>query len=146
MSKYGFLAFILAFTHVGAIVMAMGAAVFIHLQFVRKDLTWGKLKNFFHFGSRVIWIGLGLAIITGIWIWARIPGPRPGLFYLKLAFVAILIIDGILINWVMRPKLEQLPDETRMQALPRSLKIRMFISGAFSVISWWGALFIAIWL
>ncbi|MBI5037620.1 MAG: hypothetical protein HZC01_02875 [Candidatus Kerfeldbacteria bacterium] len=134
---------ILKFVHVGSIVMGMGAAVFMHLQFVRKELTWGQLKHFFHFGNRIIWIGLMLAGVTGITLWIVADTSRPPVFYGKLALVAMVIIDGWIIHRIGRPLLAGLPDDQLMAKLPDAVRKTFMRSGVVSVLGWWGALAIA---
>ncbi len=132
------------FFHIAGVVVGMGAAVFMHLQFIRRQLTWGQLKYYMEFGSKVIWIGLGITIVSGIAFWILIPNPRPDIFFVKLGFVGMLIIDGIIINRIGRPKLLQLSDEQLMTQLPPDVRRTFMWSGVVSVIGWWAAFAIGI--
>ncbi|MFZ6036502.1 MAG: hypothetical protein ACOYUK_05180 [Patescibacteria group bacterium] len=135
---------VVKFFHIGGVVVGMGAAVFMHLQFIRRGLTWGQLKNYMGFGSRVIWVGLVIAILSGIIFWIILPNPRPDIFFVKLGLVAMLVIDGVMINRIGRPKLMMLNDSQLMTALPPDVRRTFMISGVISVVGWWGAFAIGI--
>lgn len=132
------------FFHIAGVMLGMGAAVFMHLQFIRPKLTWGQLKHYMGFGSKVIWSGLTITIVSGIAFWTLLPNPRPDIFFVKLGFVGMLIIDGVMINKIGRPKLMGLTDDQLMTKLPPAVRRTFMISGAISVIGWWGAFAIGI--
>lgn len=134
---------IVLFCHVASVVIGMGTAVFMHMQFISKKINWGELRKVFTFASKIIWFGLAGAIVTGIALWIILPNPRPDLFYGKVALVAMLVIDGIVIHYVGKPKLALLKLEQGFYDLPKEHKRAFYISGVFSFLGWWGALVIA---
>lgn len=131
------------FIHVAFVIAGMGTAIFLHSQFLRKKLTWGQFRHFFLSGSKIIWIGLAGAIITGIIMWLKIGPGRPPLFYGKVGLVAMLLVDGILIAKIGKPRLHLLKPDQGFYDLAKEHRRAFYISGAISVVGWWGALFIA---
>lgn len=135
---------IVLFFHVASVIVGMGTAVFFHLQFLRRKLRWHALSDLFRVGSRVIWVALGCAIITGTILWLRMPFPPKPIFYVKIALVGVILIEGLVIHMLGKPRLALLRPDQGFHDLPKEHRRLFYLSGALSVLGWWGALFIAI--
>lgn len=129
--------------HIASVVIGMGTAVFMHMQFIRKTIKWGHLREIFHFASRIIWLGLAATILTGIILWTLKTKAVHPLFYGKLALVAMLIIDGIIIHFIGKPRLNLLRADQGFLDLPKQHKRAFYFSGFLSFLGWWGAFVIA---
>lgn len=89
------------------------------------------------------WIGLALMIATGVLLFW--PGrdyllTRPQ-FFIKMAFVLALIVNGFIIG-----SLQKVATEKSYASLSAREKLPLFISGAVSTISWAGAAIMAFFL
>ena len=135
---------LLLFLHVAAVVVGMGTAVFMHIQFVRRSITWGTLRHFLPQASLVIWATLGIATITGAVLWIMRPSTAEPIFFVKVGLVVILYIEGIVIARHGTPKFNLLKHEEGFYDLPMRDRMLFYSTGALSVLGWWGALFIAI--
>jgi hypothetical protein len=83
-----------------------------------------------------IWIGLGLMIFTGLflfWPLSEYLLTRPQ-FYVKMWFVGVLIINGIAIG-----RLNKVAQVKAFSALTSKEKLPLLISGAISTLGWLGA-------
>ena len=99
-----------------------------------------KVVQKYHKGS---WIGLGLMIVTGallFWPLKEYLLTRPQ-FYIKMAFVVTLIINGLVIG-----TLQKTATTRRFDDLSSHEKLPLFISGAVSTLAWLGAAGMAFFL
>jgi hypothetical protein len=98
-----------------------------------------KLVTKYHKGT---WIGLIFAILTGTLAFFS---ARPFIvypqFYIKMTFVAILIINSFVIG-----NLSKIPSEKTFLSLSTREKTPLFISGGLSTISWIGAAIMALFI
>jgi hypothetical protein len=92
---------------------------------------------------RYIWIGLCAMLITGatlFWFSRDVLLNRPA-FFVKMAFVLILLVNGALIGRLM-----QIATVRSFASLTRNEKMLVIASGALSTIGWFGALTSAFFL
>lgn len=84
----------------------------------------------YHHGT---WIGLILMIITGAFLFYPLREfllTRPQ-FYIKMSFVLVLIINGLVIG-----KISHIATEKTFDSLSTKEKLPLIISGAVSTIAW----------
>jgi hypothetical protein len=94
----------------------------------------------YHKGS---WIGLSLMITTGLllfWPMREFLMTRPQ-FYIKMAFVVTLIVNGFVIG-----SLQKTATTKMFTSLTTREKIPLFVSGAVSTLAWFGAAATAFYL
>lgn len=118
---------------------------FVAWNIIRADhvaFTWvrGKIdtlnKDTVRFYHRNVWIGLIGMILTGLlmfWPMREYLLSRPQ-FYLKMAFVFTLLVNGFVIG-----RLQEVATKKRFKELTTKEKLPLFISGAVSSIAWIGA-------
>lgn len=88
------------------------------------------------------WLGLILAIVTGTIVFITTKETiLYTQFYLKMEFVAALIINSFVIG-----KLSKIPTVKSFKSLTKKEKKMLFISGAISTISWLGAAITALFI
>jgi len=141
---------ILTIFHLLGVVIGMGAAFMTDMMFIKS--TKDKIINekeisFIALGSRMVWIGLFLIIISGISLFALSPEEylNSSKFLAKMVIVAILTINGIFFHFkhlpFLRKNLNQ--DLTKSENF-RNNSMTLFISGGISSISWLSALTLGI--
>lgn len=94
----------------------------------------------YHKGS---WIGLSLMITTGLllfWSMREFLLTRPQ-FYVKMAFVITLIVNGLVIG-----SLQKTATTKTFNSLTTQEKIPLFVRGAVSTLAWLGAVTTAFFL
>ncbi|MCB9809295.1 hypothetical protein H6776_02770 [Candidatus Nomurabacteria bacterium] len=92
--------------------------------------------------SQVLWVALGFLIVTGVLLFLSDParyGASPK-FLVKMVIVGIITLNGLLLNYIIAPRMESLrfdtPDEARRLS---SFKRIAFISGVVSLTSWYAS-------
>lgn len=90
---------------------------------------------------RLVWLGLSILIVTGVILMypMRVYLLSQLFFVMKLLFVGILIVNGILIG-----RLSHLATEKSFAALTSHEKMTLLTSGALSFLSWMCAAGLAI--
>ncbi len=92
---------------------------------------------------RHMWIGLCLMLVTGFVLFYPLRNyllARPQ-FYIKMSFVAILILNGFAIG-----KLEHIAVNHPFKELSKEERTPIYISAALSTIGWLGAITMAFFL
>ncbi len=92
---------------------------------------------------RRVWIGLGLMILTGLFLFWPL---REFLlsrqqFYVKMTFIIILIINGFAVG-----KLQKVAETRTFLSLSLQERIPLFVSGTVSTLAWLGAAFGGLYL
>lgn len=128
--------------HLFGIALGAGAAFFSDIMFfsAMKDMKFSSTEiRFLKLGSRTVWIGLGLLVISGILLFTTDPAKyaHSSKFLAKMTIVAVIIANGyvfhrIHIPRIMRHAREELPSSDEF----KRKSISMFASGAVSVTSW----------
>lgn len=100
--------------------------------------------------SRVIWIGLGLLIISGLSIFAMIYSEQGSLPMLssprwqaKLTLVGIVLVNGLVFKYSIFPFLRRNADQAVSLQTFGSKLWRLALSGAVSIVSWYSILIIS---
>lgn len=100
--------------------------------------------------SRVIWIGLGFLIISGLSIFALIYTEQSSLSILsssrlqaKLTLVGIVLINGLVFKYSIFPFLHRNADQAVSTQTFGPKLWRLAISGAISIVSWYSILVIS---
>lgn len=91
----------------------------------------------------LVWIGLVALVVTGGLLFWRAPAyylSQP-LFMLKVLFVAVLILNGVLIGRLMHVAVEK-----PYAALSYSELLPLFVSGAVSMLGWFSVLGLGLYL
>jgi hypothetical protein len=137
---------ILLVLHVfGAVIGAGGA--FVSDGMFMTSIRDGRMSRtelrFLLLGSRYVWAGLFLLILSGIGMFALAPAAylASGKFLAKMTIVAVLTINGILFHRLHIPVLRGALDEPlQSSAVFMRRAPFIFISGAVSMVSWASAL------
>lgn len=92
--------------------------------------------------SQIIWLALGVLIITGIGLY--LPESERLLqsskFLVKVCVVLVILLNGLLLNFFVTPKMTKIKFELAARKLtPSSKRVRriVYASGAVSIISWY---------
>ena len=105
----------------------------------RQTLEPSALQNY----HRFVWAGLAALIATGLYLlypmWQYLLS-QP-LFIIKMLFVGVLIVNGLLIG-----RLQNIAANRSYASLRRGEKIQLLASGAISFVSWIAAAAIALYL
>lgn len=99
--------------------------------------------------SAIIWLGALLLVASGIgFIWLhQVENPGSALIYseklaAKLLVVAVVILNGLVLNFKVTPLLAGFVDKPGLRKLILSRATLFFTTAAISVTSWYGALII----
>ncbi len=92
--------------------------------------------------SNVIWAGLGILVVSGIMLYlpeqARLSvSPK---FLLKVIVVAVIILNGVLLNLRVAPRMRNFSFDESLPA--RGFRRLAFALGAISITSWYTAFFL----
>lgn len=100
--------------------------------------------------ARVIWVGLGLLIISGLSIFAMIYAEQGSLPMLgsprwqtKLTLVGIVLVNGLVFKYSIFPFLRRNADQAVSMQTFGSKLWRLALSGAVSIVSWYSILIIS---
>lgn len=95
--------------------------------------------KFLKHGSRMVWAGLGLLVLSGLGLFSLTPDFYLGSskFLAKMSIILIIIVNGLIFHFVHMPLMEKHKSED----LAKSKEFRrgsaaIIASGAVSVISW----------
>lgn len=132
--------------HLLGMVLGMGAAVMTDIMFMkssRDKLLDEKEVSFINLGSRTVWIGLLVIIISGASLFALNPERylESDKFLAKMAVVAVLAVNGGFFHFKHLPFLRtQIGQTLNLSAAFKQKSYGLFISGAVSSVSWISAL------
>jgi uncharacterized membrane protein len=123
-------------------ILGLGGATITDLFFFRflKDNNISEEeKSTMDMLSSIIWVGLGILIVSGIALYlpeqARLDSSSK--FMLKVVVVSVVIINGILLNMLVAPRLRELSFEDTPPA--RHFRKIAFALGGISISSWYTA-------
>lgn len=130
------------FFHALAAAVGVGATTVTDVLFFKflKDYKISKReKGIMDTMSNIIWIALGLLIITGIGLYLprSLDLAESSKFLVKVVVVAIVILNGFVLNFVVSPKITKI---TFKKETPRNIsRLRKiaFMTGAISISSWY---------
>lgn len=147
---------VLAAVHLIGLVFGLGGVTVtdvVNIYGFFKPSIMPKTVPLFKSISLVVWVGLFLLVSSGIGltiVGKDIYGDAlySWLFYLKLTFTGIVLINGLFLNLVVTPAFEHsvhLPDFNKTKEFGKA-KILGLISGGLSFISWWSAFFLGVYI
>jgi uncharacterized membrane protein len=135
---------IIVICHALAATIGVGGVIvtdYIFIKFLKGDHRISKRESSIlkHF-SEIIWIALGLLIVTGIFLvstkHALLYSPK---FQLKMVIVFCTIINGLVLNFFITPKLHSIgfyKEETKPTDLPDKIRKIALVTGVISISSW----------
>jgi uncharacterized membrane protein len=126
-------------------ILGLGGATItdvLFFRFLKDHLISEERKMTMDTLSNVIWVGLGILIVSGIMLYlpeqARLDvSPK---FLLKVIVVSVITINGFLLNMFVAPRLRQLSFENTPPA--RHFRKLAFALGGISLSSWYTAFFL----
>ncbi|MDP3970103.1 MAG: hypothetical protein Q8P90_00215 [bacterium] len=131
---------IVKFFHLVGMAWGVGGATIVTLLMIKssKDAelakAGGKIMSII---SKLIWGGIILLGITGP-ILSSMEEPAEGLFRIKMIVVLVLVINGFLMSFGIKPKMAKL-SPVDGKPTPEMLKVKKMamISGMISLICWY---------
>ena len=131
--------------HLVGVALGVGAATISDIFFFKflKDFRISQFESdILHTLSQIIWMGLGLLILSGVGIFlpAIAVYGASSKFLTKMIIVGVIVANGVLLNLYVSPRLVSISfgqkHEHRTGELRRFRKIA-FMSGAISFTSWY---------
>lgn len=136
--------------HIAGMALGFGGAVFSDVMFFRflKDKKISeKESEVLHIFSQVIWVAVGLIVLTGIGIYLPEIATynESAKFLSKVSVVGVIIFNGLLLNYFISPKLTDMHFEHTEHEEPLWVRLRQiaFALGAVSLTSWVTAFMLA---
>lgn len=135
---------VVVFFHALAAAVGVGATTVTDVLFFKflKDFKISHSeKSIMDTMSHIIWVALGILIITGIGLY--FPAADRLLdsskFLVKLVAVSVITLNGLLLNFIISPWLTKLDfqDTHPEKGEPRLFRKLSFASGAISISSWY---------
>lgn len=146
---------LLIMAHVLGTAFGLGGATISDLLFFRatKDgrfeaKEWEIMKLL----SRVIWLGITLAVLSGIGFlfeYAMTPEKVALLendkIWAKMTIVFIIFLNGIFLHWKLFPIFESMVEGTKGKSKFPGSMMMVFTSGAISITSWYSVFIMGTW-
>ncbi len=136
---------ILIGAHLFGVVLGMGAAFMSDFMFfasIRDERVTATELRFLRLGGKVVWLGLGLVILSGILLVFTDPARyfASDKFIAKMAVVAVLAVNGAAFHLFHIPRLHRHAGEhfPSSDEFVRHLPF-LVASGAISLVSWTSA-------
>jgi len=140
--------------HLLGFALGLGGATIGDIVFI-KALRTNNLSEevfgFFKTNSRIIWIGLGLLIISGLSIFTIIYLEQGSLSLLassrwqaKLTLVAIVTLNGLFFKLKIFPILKKLIHQPLSIQNISPIIWKLVISGTISIVSWYGIFILSV--
>jgi len=92
--------------------------------------------------SKVIWVALALLVLTGVALFLSNPVAygNSSKFLVKMVVVGVIFLNGLLLNFVIGPRMQKLRfDTNESKGEFRVFKRIAFISGVVSITSWYAS-------
>jgi hypothetical protein len=135
--------------HLIGVAIGVGAATVSDVLFFKflKDLRISKQEaGVLKALHPLFWIALFVLILSGIMLYAQDPEHfrSSAKFQLKVVVVCVIVLNGLLLHFVVSPKLQQIsfgkPHKGHHAGELKHLRLIAFGSGAVSLVSWYSAL------
>ncbi|MDX1607751.1 MAG: hypothetical protein R3251_00875 [Candidatus Spechtbacterales bacterium] len=133
---------VLIWVHVLGAILGGGAAFtsdFMFTSSIKDGKITGDELRFLKTVSMVVWIGIGVSILSGLGLFWLEPDVilESDRMLAKVSIVAIIIANGLLFHFVHIPKLKAITEKGRNDFLKWcSNDYQFFMSGAISGVSW----------
>ena len=128
-------------------IIGLGAVTVIDLHgfLGRKSAYWTEATTRTHKVTKpLIWIGMTLVIIGGIFFYRGVP--FTGILLFHVISVPIMLLNGIFLSFSVSPFLLNREKEGRQaDLLPQSWQNKIIFSFILSFISWWGNLAVLVY-
>lgn len=135
------------FLMMAGFVIGLGAVtvIDIHGFLGRRSPYWTEATTRTHKVTKpMIWAGLSLAIAGGFLLYRRVGFTGTAPIHALLAFV--LVVNGLFLTFRVSPYMVQRDKEGKQaELLPAAWQRKIAASLVFSVIGWWGSLFLFAW-
>lgn len=133
--------------HLFGVVIGFGGAVIadiLFFKFLNDERISKSEANVLRTMSLIIWAGALVLICSGILLLLSDLEryTTSAKFLLKMVVVGVIVLNGIVLNFVVTPKLESLHfGELKTPEELKTEKVRglVFATGAISAVSWWTA-------
>ncbi len=126
-------------------ILGVGAATVTDVfffKFLKTHTISEEGKQTFDTLTSVIWMGLAVLLVSGFMIYLPQHGhlSQSPKFLLKLIVIGVIIVNGILLNLIVSPRMRQLSFDGTKPA--RHFRRLAFALGAISLTSWYTAFFL----
>jgi uncharacterized membrane protein len=123
-------------------ILGLGSATItdvLFFRFLKDHQISGEEQDSFEAITRIIWVGLAILVLSGIMLYLSDVGrlsvsPK---FLIKLVVVGVIIVNGLLLNLIVSPRLRQLSFDGTLPA--RHFRRLAFALGGISIVSWYSA-------
>lgn len=134
--------------HILGVVLGLGGALCIDLMifhFLKNFKITRRESVIMHMLSQMIIFGLILLMVSGLALFASASADylASSKFLMKMVTVVFVLVNGIVLNLYVVPKMEKISLQEKDQGRHEMLTRVAFIVGAVSVISWFSAYFLA---
>lgn len=137
---------LIVFFHALAAAIGVGATTVTDVLFFKflKDfkISEGE-KSIMDTMSHIIWVALGLLVVTGIGLYVprSMELAESSKFLVKTVIVLVIILNGLVLNFVVSPKLTSLvfgnTEKKPLTGTGHLYRKLSFASGAISIVSWY---------
>lgn len=133
---------VIVFFHALAAAVGVGATTVTDVLFFRflKDYNISENeKGIMDTMSHVLWIALGILIVTGIGLYAprSLELGESSKFLVKTIAVGVITINGFVLNFIVSPKITKLVFKKDVPKEISRLRKLAFATGAISISSWY---------
>ena len=133
--------------HLAGVILGFGGALISDILFFKflKDLKVTKNEvSILHALSKIIWFGIGIIVLSGFFLFLSDIErySQSAKFLTKMAVVALIIVNGAVLNFAVTPKLTSITfgdSKGLKDAKLNRIRSLAFASGAVSITSWWTA-------
>jgi uncharacterized membrane protein len=146
--------YIVMLHNLGFVIGVGGATItdFLFFRFLKDFKLEPKEAEILNSLSPLIWTGLTLLILTGIGLYLpqrEMLNESPK-FLAKIIVVAVILLNGIVLNLVIGPKMSSILQFKEKAGdaefkIVRKLRRFAFASGGISIVSWYSAFILGLW-
>lgn len=137
--------FLAYFLVLAGFVFGLGAVTVIDLHgfLGRKSAYWTEATIRAHKITKpLIWLGIILVLMGSIFL-KNLGALSSGDFYIRVFLIAVLILNGCFLSFVISPTLLKREREGRAgEILPQKMRNKITASFLFSFLGWWSLVFL----
>jgi len=132
--------------HLFGVVIGAGSAFMSDAMYIHATRDRVINTHEFHFlklGSRMVWIGIFIIVVSGILLFSLNPAGylASSKFLVKMAIVAVIIVNGFFFHFAHTPVLGRtVGDMLHVSEEFRKKSRYIYIGGAISIVSWSAAI------
>jgi len=143
--------FLIVIAHLFGLALGLGGATIGDIFFFRflSDFRISeKESSVMHILSQIIWFGLATLVLSGLGLYIPLAAElsQDPIFILKMLMVTVLIFNGVLLNFIVSPKLIHISfrqKHTHHAGELHHLRRLAFAFGAISLTTWYGIFIIS---